>query len=547
MRQRPLALSGFILLVLALFWLSAPSFERLREERAAAASIRATLVAGEVARQLGNALQLGIPLSRLAGVSELFSQTCKRNPGVISVAFFDDRGQLLQRFPDEPASASAPAATAKVNDGKEVRGRIEVRFAPVTGGDLLLEIAALILSTAALGGTLAMLLLQHATASGPKVRDRATTLLCAEINAGRFDAAISQLPLRDFDKRPQWLARRLRDLREKHARLTRLVDSLIGTEPSATGRERLHALRRDCEDGITFGGGKPRVISPFSPEESPKWMMLMLSMPVSAMRYPLAAGDGAGWILAVSWLALAAGFLVARRTAGPGRGWPQPSVVAFCMIVSVALIPLFPIARIVLAGSVCGYAIASLDHGDDCEGDLRYALVGDLVGLLAGALLARIAPDAPAVFGASVALLGIAGARHQTLPQSLPRALVATPPISVPSIALTGLAGVGIGTTLAAMVWMMADPGFLPFLPLALAVPAVGWFGTTRTPRLPLRGTGYWLGLASGAGVSSAAISSAVSSPWPCLAAGIAGILAAAWLSHCRNKRVTDHAAPDAR
>ena len=525
MRQRVLALSGVLLLLLALCWLAAPRFERLRDERNAAAAIRATLVAGEAARQVGNALRLGIPIHRLEGVGELFSQICKRNPGVIAVVFRDASGKTLHRYPAEFTPATELQAGAEVRGTTGVQGRIEVSYTPVSERALWLEIAALVLAATTLGATLARLALRHAIRSGPGIRDRITSLLCKEICNGRFDALPEEQKPRDFDRRPQWLTRKVLGLREKHARLVRIVSSLSATEPSAKGREYLHTLQRNCEAGVEFGKGPLRVVQIDDRRERDGWLMLLLAMSVAVSRFPLAAGEAAGWVLVTSWLALGAGFLLAQRSAAYAKQAIRLDLGGFFLMALLAMLSVRPsFAVLAFSGVVGGYVLAILSESGI---DFRQAIIGEVTGLLAGALLTRIVPEAPACVAAAIAVSGLACARRS---RSAPRTrMSAEGEDRKPSVVLTASAGIFLGATLSAALWLMRDSGFASFLPLAAIVLSCGWLLDLEPALLPLRGSHFWLSLAAGASASSSITEGPFFAPWALLATGVAGLSFVAW------------------
>ncbi len=511
MKLRQLALSGFLLLLLSISWLTAPTLGRLFEERTNALSIRAALIAGTIAHEIDHALQIGIPIDRLEGVADLFSQHGKRNAAILSISFVDASGNLRHRHDSASASgAFLPTnigkASAEVHDATQLRGHIEIRFAIGHNVDLLVEVAALVLAISLLGGVISLLCLRHAADSGPLARDRATSRLCEAIHKGHFCVRIADLPACNFDMRPHGLARRIRSLKESRARLSRMLDSLIATEPTPEGCARLHSLRISSEAGLPFIETPPLRFFARDSEARRQLPTLLLTTALAALRFPListAIAPTSG-VLAIAWLALGGGWMLARRRLEDAPRWQRGAPFAFLAIGILALAPLPLFVRLV-AASLFGAVILATRRRDSCH-EVHSALLGETLGLLAGAFLSHLGGAAPALFSATVALIGVAFSRQSAASNS-PGPVASPPAAHRHRNAVSMVAAVMAGFFLADATVSLHATTFVSTLPLSAllllllvpyCLPGAAMF------RSSLEIGRVWIGLAAGALLSLA-------------------------------------------
>lgn len=488
MKLKQLAFAGLLLLLLTLAWLGTPTVTKLLEERSTAASIRANLVATQIAQQIEIALRMGVPLAQLEGIDELFSQHCKRHPDIRSITFMDAGGTLLHRYSLTETSEGA-LAKAEIHDASRLRGRIELRYAASSNARLLIEIAALITAVSVLGGILSMLCLQYAAETGPFARDRATARLCQAILAGQTDIRLAGFRGRDFDKRPQWLSRRLRNLHESRTRLTRMLNSLTATEPSAEGRARLLALGQNTEARFATANPSSKRLTVISADALRNYPFLLLGAALAALRFPLLSGDSAWPILGLSWLLLGAGLWQAQRLFAADTRWARFSPIGYLVIAVIALIPIPFFLRLGAASIVAIALLLTLGRSD--SNSLRSLIVGEIIGLLAGALLIRLSPEAPSFFSAGAALIGMIVSRsHPPATPSefsaLPRSEESAPALREFSTRklLAFSAVIGAGFSLALATGALRDFSFISTLALTAALIAAT--STPATGRIAL-------------------------------------------------------------
>lgn len=478
MKLRSLALAGFLLLTVALGGLATATLRQSAEEQRAAASSKAALIAETIAQRINIALRIGVPLTQLTGIDALFAQYGHHDKDIIEISLRDASGTLLQHH-TESTRPGGITARADIASDNRAGIRVEVRYAPPGLIEALAEMAGLVVSLSTLGGTLALCLLTRAAERGPGARARAIARMSRAICAGDF-STMPVLPRScRFDRRPHWLALRMRALRESHARLNRLVASLVVTEPSASGRAQLLALHQHCEEGLVFTApSAPSLQSPNSTRHA-FTPVILAAASAAALRLP-ALSDSAVTIMAVSWLALGLGQVIAPIVARSPILERHIFPAALFGIVVLAVLPCPPIVRAPLATLLVGSA-CKLAPGRRYGAPLW---LGDLVGALAAALIAHLAPEAPVWFS-----IGAAGMAALCSPVSQPNGAhhdhrdastrVRAMPIAVPHNIVAGAA--------VALAFNSAS-GYLFFELLSLAACLAGacltWQARPSTVRL---------------------------------------------------------------
>lgn len=556
MKLRTLALAGFIALASAIGWLAVPAFQQLTVEQHAAASTRATLIAETIAHRIDAALRIGIPMGQISGIDALFAQYARHDANILSISLRNASGTLLHRRgesgrPDGISAISVDASEA----GTGIR--IEVLYANPTITEPLAEMASMVISLSVLGGALGFCFLTHSAERGYRARSRAVSRLCLAIRSGNL-SAVSAMPRScDFDRRPQWLARRMRTLRESHARLTRLIASLVTTEPSASGRAGLIALQDHCEKGLSFNSALP---VPHRGNSRLAFLSgVLAAASASALRFTTPS-ESVTIICAMSWFALAVGLTFARLdTHFPSfKSQVFPSVLLGIAV--LASLPLPSGARAPVAALLVGITHRHAPAGQP----LSPLWLGDLVGCLAAVLVARLAPEAPAWL--SIVAAGTAALCYHHVDGNAGDLHKSTPLMKLKDIPMATLHDTVAGIAVSFAVSTAVAHGFVESLPLtaclvgvclawqrrlsptkrdglraigvtaALLYAFTQWFWCfplacaclaaavrrSHAPRIP--GNVRWLALTAGAGLTSVSLSSGAPVPSMLGAAGLLGI-----------------------
>lgn len=211
----------------------------LRDLAVSEAQGRARLVISAVTAQIQRAVDLDIPVRELVGISALFEQNVQGFPDLLRLELRDASGLLLYEAGHPQAEIALLAIEMPLRYQGSVAGQIVVFWKSPKLSDFIRESWLPLVALLAFGFTLAREALRMAVACYPASRDALVRQACARIGMGEIGFAIASTGRRDHDARPQWLAARLRHVREQFQRLERITQSLLRTEPEVQMRLEL--------------------------------------------------------------------------------------------------------------------------------------------------------------------------------------------------------------------------------------------------------------------------------------------------------------------
>lgn len=213
------------------------------------AQARARLVAEEMADQVQLAVNVGVPVSRLVGVEELFEHRMESFPGIARAALLDPEGRVLHERRTSQRDVLAPATRIIAYAGATA-AVLELQWGQPTLAALLLPWGVPLAVLIAVTTGLAAEALRFALTGVALRRERLVQASCQRIASGNLATRVPRLGRRDFDSRIPWLSEQLRHIGEQHMRVERLAQSLRQTEPDFDKRRQIdqifsHALGHD--------------------------------------------------------------------------------------------------------------------------------------------------------------------------------------------------------------------------------------------------------------------------------------------------------------
>lgn len=236
---RRFALRGLVLLCLVFLGLSWVAVHQLQGMAIQEAEGRARLVADGMAQQVQHAVQVGVPLNELVGVTALFEHRLQAFDDLLAASLHDSRDQVLHQRARGKTGAAALAVQAPVTVSGIPVARIHVLWREPATATLLTLWAVPLVALLAFTGALGAEGLRYSLAGEVLHRERIVAAACSRIGAGDFAFRLPRLGRREFDARLPWLRAQLRHVNEQFERLQRLTQSLRRTEPEQTKRALL--------------------------------------------------------------------------------------------------------------------------------------------------------------------------------------------------------------------------------------------------------------------------------------------------------------------
>ncbi|MDH5857350.1 hypothetical protein [Lampropedia aestuarii] len=250
--NRVWAILGLACLCLSAVILLAVAAMPLRDLAMREAQGRARLVGSAVTAQIQHALDLNIPIRELVGIESLFEQNVQSFPDLLRIELRDRSGDLLYEAGHAREGLGAPDIEMPLHEHHSQAGQVVVHWRSVNLSDFIRSSGLPLLALMAFALVLLREALRMALACYPASREALVRTACMRIQAGELDFAIASTGRRDYDARPQWLAARLRHVREQYQRLERITLSLLRTEPD----ER---IRQELEQGLQDARGNDRI------------------------------------------------------------------------------------------------------------------------------------------------------------------------------------------------------------------------------------------------------------------------------------------------
>lgn len=242
---RGFALGGLVLLCLVFLAVSWVAVRQLHGMAVQEAEGRAHLVADGLAAQVQHAVQVGVPLDRLVGVTALFDHRLQAFDDLLSARLLDSQEQVLHQRARGQADAPALAVQAAVVVSGVPVAHIHVQWREPATAALLLAWSLPLGVLLVLVSVLAAEGLRYSLTGEVLRRERIVEAACARISAGDFAFRAPRLGRREFDARLPWLRAQLRHINEQFERVHRLTLSLRRTEPDQIKRTLLdQALAR---------------------------------------------------------------------------------------------------------------------------------------------------------------------------------------------------------------------------------------------------------------------------------------------------------------
>jgi hypothetical protein len=252
-----LAVLGALLFIAAFAWIAKSSLERLVELRREAVKVRVSLVAEEVAAEIGRALSVGVPLARLRGMEDICAQSIRGREEIIQMAVQRADGQRLFSVPPEAVLDRTQTIRQDIARDGVVLASLAIHFDDRAVERVTQDAAALCLILLLSGGVMAHILFYRDLRLGPLLREQIVDAACEQV--GRRDLTSVRTPYSGrspHDVRVQWISRRTRSLNERYARVVRLATSLIATEPDSGRKADLQRLREAARGAFLYGGAE---------------------------------------------------------------------------------------------------------------------------------------------------------------------------------------------------------------------------------------------------------------------------------------------------
>jgi hypothetical protein len=298
-----------VAVLLAFLWLAQPAYETVAETRRLAMDTRARLIADVIANDLSRATQAGIAISALRDIGAVVELQLKGRTEFRGVQITSTSGEKAIKVPSQFDDARTLRVVSNVlsQDGT-VAARVELFYEDQAEVGVLLELGALMLGLIVIGVIPAFIFLREAIQGGPQRRDSDLDVVYKSVADGKFNRLPAEQS-KDHDMRAVWITRQTRTVNEENMRLTRLIRSLIATEPSPSRREALYAVSRSARAGSTFVEDSKDVTE--SPARSAiAWVLLfgsagLIAIPVAGTA-PLSSG------LAFFFAACALGLVLAH-------------------------------------------------------------------------------------------------------------------------------------------------------------------------------------------------------------------------------------------
>jgi hypothetical protein len=327
---RRLGLAGCALALGATFflaWIAVAHLAVLAEEHA---QVRSQRVAEGLALRVQRAVALGIPMDALAGVDAMFRQRLRESPDIEALALVDRDGRQLALHARDGGTVlpGGDLVAATVRTGDRVVGRLLLVRSEAGELPLLRQWGPLLAACVLLLAALAHEALRFTLARGRQAREAMLARAAAAVAEGDFAVRLPLLARRESDLRPQWLAAQLRQVRERHLRVRRLVQSLRQTEPDAERRAALDRTLEEANGADRFEDvdARPLDCSP-GPQADARWYGLWLGIAPWLPPALLATGStpsaAAAWVAGLAVAAAMAWHLRARHARFARIEWRQ--------------------------------------------------------------------------------------------------------------------------------------------------------------------------------------------------------------------------------
>lgn len=255
---------------------------------------RARLVANEVTGQIQHAIDLNIPVHDLVGIEALFEQNIQSFPELLRVELRDASDRLWFAAGTERIDASLPALHLPLREQERHIAEVVVYWKSTQWFDFVRYNWLPLVALWAFSFVLMREALRMSLACYPGNRHDLVRRASERIQAGALDFAIASDGRCDHDMRPQWLAARLRHVREQFQRLERITQSLLRTEPDLAVREQLErGLKEACGEDHLQAQAVTWLTGSVQPARQ-RWHGLLIGL---LAWLPLAWPVGAWWAL----------------------------------------------------------------------------------------------------------------------------------------------------------------------------------------------------------------------------------------------------------
>jgi hypothetical protein len=246
-----------LIMMVWLTYLGARYVQLMHADRVQENTVRSQLMAAELGRVIQRAVSYGIPLAQLEGVDTVFKDRIQTNSFVVEIALLDADGRRLLPRGALRSQGERVAASIETDAGNVGKVVVFVRSSswwdvlplPLPAAVLLLLLSLLLLAQTLRFGLLRGIMLRE---SG----FRQALDLAAQRD---YTQMVRESERKSFDQRMSLLGVQIRDVNERHMRLSRLIRSLQETEPSDEKRLRLERLRLKLQKTGLFAPSKPGV------------------------------------------------------------------------------------------------------------------------------------------------------------------------------------------------------------------------------------------------------------------------------------------------
>jgi len=363
------AACAFLMLLLATVYLGTTFFSYMEERRVKETETRVQLLADLLAKRIASAVQLGIPLDKLEGVTALFTSIRDANSEILSVELVDASQRVLWKigssFWDDGnlaprgADGSKVASVVRVQD-KDV-ARIVIERQAESLRELLLETTLLILLAVLATVVAATEAARYALGFGPRLRDDLVTLASRRAADGVFETLFVAGARRPHDLRPQWITSTMRRVNEQHVRVRRLIESLRQTEPNAQRRRSLDHLLDQAGGTDAFAASMPVVVRLYPIEAQMRWLLVLAACSAESLRvlWHVDQIGLAGWGIALAACGTGFGYRMATRFRKQLFALAPGALVIAALVLLLNVYATHPGLLLVLRG-VMGMALGTL-------------------------------------------------------------------------------------------------------------------------------------------------------------------------------------------
>ena len=254
--MRYFACAAVVMLGVATLALWTISAHREQQQTRLARDVRTMSSVQSIAKDIANAVDLGLPLNRLVGVNAFLDERRVANRLTL-LRLLDDQHSVIASSREGADSQTLLARDAlteqPIHDASgRIIGFIAAVPLPVSGAGLPIIAVFTMLVAAASAAAFAGEGLAYAWQTGPVLRRRVLTRAVARLAAEDYRYVFSGARPRRWDRRAQAIVRQVRQINERYAQLQRLAQSLLQTQVAASRTDAILAVQKAASEHAHF-------------------------------------------------------------------------------------------------------------------------------------------------------------------------------------------------------------------------------------------------------------------------------------------------------